>query len=399
MQSTWLRWIFSAIMGVSLGFSLSARAENNPVYIGLDAEFGDPTSTSPEAFRRGILIAIEEINQAGGVLNGRPLALLERDNRSVPARSIENVKELAGNPNVVAIFCGKFSPLAVATLPTIHSLGMPLLDPWAAGDDIVDNNYNPNYVFRLSLRDSWAIPSMMQFAQQKGAQRIGLLVPNNSWGRSSQKAAEDYVAHHPEFKLAGIRWYNWGDTSLLEQHQALHKSGAQAIILVANEREGSAFVKNVAGLPGRQRLPIISHWGVTGGDFTTLAGDALKEVDFSVVQTYSFIGANNQKAQQVLAAAKRLFGVNGARSLRAPVGVAHAYDLTHILALAINKAGSTNRKAIRDALEQVENYSGLIKHYKQPFTATRHEALSPDDVFMAKFAPDHALLRVVTRQR
>jgi branched-chain amino acid transport system substrate-binding protein len=384
----------NVLLGALLCFSLSARAQNNPVYVGLDAEFGNLTSTSAVAIRRGILIAIEEINQAGGVLNGRPLALLERDNRSVPARSIENIKELAGNSDVVAIFCGKFSPIALAILPTIHNLGIPLLNPWAAGDDIVDNNYRPNYVFRLSLRDSWAILAMMQLAQQKGTYRVGLLLPKTSWGRSSQKAAEGYVANHPKFKIAGTQLYNSGDQSLFEEYQVLHKSGAQAIILVASEREGSIFVRDMAALPALERLPIISHWGITGGDFAALAGPALHQVDLSVAQTYSFIEANNPKAKQVLAAAKRLFNVENAKNLPAPAGLAHAYDLTHILAVAINKAGSTDRKAIRNALEQVENYQGLIKAYRQPFTATRHEALSPADVFMAKFAADNTVVRM-----
>ncbi len=387
---------FSLPLGILLCLSFSAQAQNAPVYIGLDAEFGHLTSTSAEAVRRGILIALEEINRTGGVLNGRPLALLERDNRSVPARSLENIKELAGNPNVVAVFCGKFSTVVLTVIPTIHSLRIPLLDPWAAADGITDNHYKPNYVFRLSLRDSWAIPAMMQFAQQKGAYHVGLLLPNTSWGRSNQKAAEEYMSRHPKLKITKTQLYNWGDRSLMEQYQALYQSGAQAIVLVANEGEGSIFVKNVASLPAHKRLPIISHWGTTSGDFTTLAGPAIRNVDFSVLQSYSFIGATSPKAQSILAAAKRLFHVDNARQLPAPVGLAQAYDLTHILALAINKAGSTDRSAIRSALEQVENYQGLIKYYKQPFTASRHEALSPTDIFMAKFAHDNAIVPIQT---
>src|SRR3990167_7288600 len=42
-----------------------------PVFIGLDGEFGYAGSTSAEAIRMGLEIAIEEINQAGGVLQGR----------------------------------------------------------------------------------------------------------------------------------------------------------------------------------------------------------------------------------------------------------------------------------------------------------------------------------------
>ena len=45
-------------------------AEKAPVYIGLDAEFGYISSTSAEAIREGVLIAMEEINKAGGVWGG-----------------------------------------------------------------------------------------------------------------------------------------------------------------------------------------------------------------------------------------------------------------------------------------------------------------------------------------
>ena len=43
--------------------------------------------------------------------------------------------------------------------------------PWAAADGIVDNGYAPNYVFRLSLRDSWAMPTMLRHAAKKGTIR------------------------------------------------------------------------------------------------------------------------------------------------------------------------------------------------------------------------------------
>jgi branched-chain amino acid transport system substrate-binding protein len=74
--------------------------------------------------------------------------------------------------------------------------------------------------------------------------------------------------------------------------------------------------------------------------------------------------------------------------------MAHAYDLVHILAKSIGKAGTTDRAAVRNALEEVKNYSGLIKDYKQPFTAARHEALGPEEVFMARYDEDGALARI-----
>jgi branched-chain amino acid transport system substrate-binding protein len=361
------------------------------VNIGLDGEFGYTGSTSAEAIRTGVKIAIDEINRAGGVLHGRPLALVERANGSVPARSLLNLKELAAMPDLVAVFCGRFSPTVIEALPLIHQLKLPLLDPWAAADPIVDNHYPVNYVFRLSLRDSWAMPAMLRHAQAKGASRVGLLLLNTSWGRSSLLAAQDYVATHPELKISGVSWYNWADTSFVEKVSILRASGAQAVLMVANN-DSQQIVIDMAGLPPEQRLPLISHWGITGGRFAELAGPALRGVDLSVVQTYTFIGATDPHAQRVVAAAQRLFHVKDARAIASPVGLAHAYDLTHILARAIELAGSTERSKVRDALEQVRHYDGLVKKFARPFAPGRHDALSASDVFMAEFAPDHAIV-------
>ncbi len=373
-----------------------AAAEKKPVYVGLNAELGNAGSTSAQAIRMGMLIAMEEVNQAGGVLGGRPLQLIARDNKSLPARALENLKEMAAQPDLVAVFGGRFSPAFLESLPRAHELKMPQHNPRASADGIVDNGYAPNYVFRLSLRDSLAMPTMLRHAAKKGTRQVGLLLVNTSWGRSNHKAAEAYVALHPEMKIVGTQWYNWADTNFLEKVTALKQAGAQAIVLVANA-EASQLVRDIAALPKAERLPVVSHWGMSGGTFVEDAGPALQEIDFALVQTYSFIDAKRPKARPVLAAAQRLFGVKDARSLAAAVGLAHAYDLTNILARAIDRAGSTERPAVRAALEQVRDYEGLIKRYPQPFTPARHEALSQGDEFMARYAPDGAVVRIVDR--
>lgn len=396
-----LFWVLAWVLAWGGGWmgvpAEAAAAERAPVHIGLDAEFGHTTSTSDDAIRAGILVAIEEINRAGGVLGGRPLVLLERDNRSVPARGVANLKRFAEVEDLVAVFCGKFSPVVIEALPLIHRLGLPLLDPWAAANPVVDNGYTPNYVFRLSLRDSWAIPTMIEHLRAKGARNLGLLVPNTAWGRSSAASAREALAADSMLTLVGVQWYNWGDVSLVTQYQRLLGAGMDGLLLVANESEGAVLVKEMALLPEARRVVVASHWGITGGRFTELAGPALERIDFAVVQTYSFIDAEGGDvggaiAERVSGAVARLLGVEGRRAIVSPVGVAHAYDLTHLLARAVERAGSTDRGAVRDALERLGPYSGLVKHYERPFTARRHEALAAKDSFMARFAEDGALL-------
>ncbi|MBU6259490.1 MAG: ABC transporter substrate-binding protein [Burkholderiales bacterium] len=378
------------------GAGRGARAAAAPVRIGLDGEFGYVGSTSAEAIGLGIRIAIDEVNAAGGVLGGRPLELVERANGSLPARSANNIAAFAADPDLVAIYCGRFSPTVLETLPLIHRLGVPLLDPWAAADGIIDNGYRPSFAFRLSLKDSWAAEVALEHLRRRGLGRVGLLMLNTSWGRSSKKAAEAYAMHRAGLALSATQWINWDDEpeSMLAKIEHLRGAGAQAIFLTANAEDAAKLCRAQLAQPAAQRLPVASHWGVAGGNLPAMVGPAFRELDFSVVQTYSFLGQTSALCRRVVGAALKITGGRSERAIASPVGVAHAYDLTHILARAIGLAGSTNRHAVRDALEHVPVHDGLIKRYAPPFTAQRHEALAAADVFMATYSSvDGALER------
>lgn len=377
----------------------AAPPSGAPVLIGLDAEFSWTGSTSAQSIERGILIAIEEINVRGGVLGGRPLKLVTKDNGTVPARSIRNLQDLARMPDLVAVFCGRFSPTVIEGIETIHALKLILLDPWASADIITDHSLSPSYTFRLSLRDSYAMPVLLKHGRGKGIRSFGMMALNTTWGRSNLAAAEKYVATHPDVKLVGVRWFNWQDQSLIAKYQDLRRLGAGAILLVANDREASILLKEMAALDRAERLPILSHWGVSGGQMAEVAGSLMREVDFVMVQTYSFIGDARPQARRVIAAGRRLFGVGDARSIASPVGLAHAYDLTHILARAIDAAGTTDRAAIRRALEHVRDHDGLIRHYARPFEPTRHDAIAESDVILTRYDSDGAIIPIATGRR
>ncbi|GAB1394626.1 ABC transporter substrate-binding protein [Rhodocyclaceae bacterium] len=384
----------NAIFTILLLLASTAFAAKDPIFIGLDAEFGYKTSTSAQAVQMGMEIAVDEVNQAGGVLGGRKLELVVTDNKSIPAFGVDNLRELAARKDLVGVFGAKFSPVIMEWIPVAQELKLPIFATWSSANPITDNAQKPSYVFRLSLKDAWAAPAFLRFAKdQKQASRVGVLLPNTSWGRSNQTALQ-MAATQMGVQIAGERWYNWGDKSLIALYKELAEAGAQAIVLITNEVEGAILLKEVAALPANQRLPIISHWGVTGGALTEMAGDALQQVDFSVIQTYSFIGAKSPTAKRVLTALKNRYGVDSPETVVSPVGVAHAYDLVHILVRAIEKAGSTDRSKIRDALENLGAYHGLIRRYDKPFAPDRHDALKPDQVFMARYNAQGALIPI-----
>ncbi len=379
--------LLPAILLVAVFLSLPSLGwgEDGKVYIGLNVEASHPTSTSDDAIKQGLLVAIDEINRAGGVLGGRNLELVEKDNRSVPARAVQNNRELAAMPNLVAVFAGKFSSAIIESLPVIHELKLPMMAPWSSNDKIIDNGYSPNYVFRLSLSDTWAITSMMNHALKKGYTKVGVMLPVNSWGRSNDAAIQKFAAANPKISVTSVQWYNYGENTLAEKYDTILKSGAEAVIMISIETEGALLVREVAQMQPNQLLPIIGTASITGGDLFKMSGEALSKVDLVFPQTYNIHDSETEKVKSVMAIAHRLFGIKNPVDIKSPMGFVHAYDLMHILALAIDKAGSTDRPAVQKALGEVTDYNGLIMHYKQPFTQTRHEALSPQNVTMSRY--------------
>lgn len=394
MQNIQLRILRSVIAILVLAVSLATHAtDKKPVLLGIDAEFGLENSISAQAVDLGVRTAIAEINAAGGVLGGRPLEVITKDHRSMPARGIRNIREFAAMPDLVAVFGARFSPVIIEQLPVLKETKLLFMAVWSSADPIIDNGMNPNFIFRLSLRDSLAMPKMLQYAQDRGLNNVGLLLTNTSWGRSNRAAAEKYEASGKQLKIVQTAWYNWQDKSLIDKYQMLLDAGAQAVVLVANDDEAAILVREMAALPKERRVPVISHWGITGGEFVKQAGPALNEVDLSVIQTFSFFNAEKKPLERFMKAATP-FGIKKIEDIRAPVGVAHAYDATHILARAINLAGTTDRPAVRDALEKIREHRGLIKHYKPPFTADRHEALGTAELLMARYRSDGILVPV-----
>lgn len=370
-----------------LGLPGLARAQPQPVLVGVDAEFMDRFSTADDAILFGARCAVEHINARGGVLGGRPLQLVSMDNRSVPARGIANVQALAQMPDMTAFLCGKFSPVTLEQVTPAHEHRLPLLNPWSAADAIVHNGREPNYAFRIGLRDSIAMEALVDAMRHRGVRKAGLIVPASAWGRSCQDFASAYTLHEPAgVTLIGTEWHHWGsDRNIDLAYEKLVDDGAEAVLLVANEPEGATLIKAVAAMEASRRRPLFSHWGITGGRLPELSGDALPAVDLVVAQSFSFAHTHGEDGQRLKDAAMRAFAVDDALAVPSQTGIGPAYDLVRLLARAIDLAGSTERPAIRDALEQLGPHEGVVRRYAPAFAPGAHEALTRDDVLLCRF--------------
>jgi branched-chain amino acid transport system substrate-binding protein len=348
------RW--SAVAAATLFASTSFAAD--PIKIGQVAALSGASAQSGEAMTRGLQIAIDEINAKGGLLGGRKLELIQRDDESNPPKGLIAAREL--------IFKEK----------------VPFIGIWAAGTAITHNGANPNYVFRVSAVDALVDVRLLKQAEKLGAKKAGLILINNPWGESNEKGLKAAAEKNKGIEIVGVEKFENNDVDLVPQLTRLKQAGADALILVGNAAPGAQVMKSRDRMGWK--VPVVSHWGISGGRFPELAGPSAGDAQF--VQTYSFFGDQSAVGKKVIAELQKKFPqIKGPSDIFSPVGTANAYDAMHLLALAIQKAGSTDGEKIRQALESLGTYEGLIKTYKQPFTADNHDALGPDDYVMVHF--------------
>jgi branched-chain amino acid transport system substrate-binding protein len=372
--------VIASLLSVVLAATGPALAQSKePVKIGLSAAVSGGSAASGEAIKRGLQIAIDEINAKGGVLGGRKLELVVRDDEGNPQKGVTIARELVEREKVVAVFGGLHTTVALAQVPVWHELRTPYMGAWAAGTNITRNGQAPNYVFRVSANDDYVDRFLSRYAMETMKKsKPGLLLENTPWGQSNETGLTKWFGEKG-IKAVGVERFNWGDPDMSPQLLRLKNAGADHIVLVANAPEGAQVLRSKAKLGWDTAM--ISHWGISGGRFAELTGDLSEGVTF--LQTYTFFGKQNERGQYVLKMLREKHGIKEPGDVIAPVGTANAYDGLHLVALAIEQAGSTDGPKVRDALEGLKSeYKGLIKSYKRPFTAEQHDALTDEDYVM-----------------
>lgn len=374
-------------LALALAAALPAAQAQEPIKIGLVTALSGQSAAAGEAITRGLQVAIDELNAAGGVL-GRKFELLRRDDEATPAKGVLAARELVFKEKVAVLFGGLDTPVSMAIVPVMNEAKVPFMGPWAAGTPITKNGANPNFVFRVSAVDEIVDKAMLQYAQKNfNAKKPGMILINNPWGQSNEaglKAALSAKGITP----AGIEKFEGNDVDVVPQLTRLKAAGADTLFMVGNVGPSAQVVKSLDRMGWK--VPIVSHWGPAGGRFTELAGPSAPSVHF--VQTYSFFGNQRPVGQKVLKMLMAKYpDIKGAGDVTPAVGVANAYDAMHLVALAIKAAGSTDGDKVREGFYKIGGYNGLIKNYSKPFTPDNHDAINENDYVWTQFINNEIL--------
>lgn len=353
------------------------------------------------AIERGIRLALSEIEYE---IQGYDLELIIRDHHGNSRRSALHLQEFADDPQGLAVFVGLHSPPVLANMEFIQKNGLLTLDPWAAAGPITrsTDHMGVNWIFRLSIDDTKAGEVITgQTIDREGFSRPVLLLEDTGWGRSNEQTMNAALHARGLAPLQTV-WFRWniGANGARKILSDIYNWKADVIYFVGNAPEGKTFTRAMAERKMEERIPIRSHWGITGGDFFEVLGEEipLEEIDIQFIQTsFSFLSERQTPfAQNVFRQASELFPeISRKEDIKAPCGFIHAYDLTRILISAINQIElvsdmKENRNNIRVALEGLDQpVEGLIKTYIKPFgeyneqAESAHEALDISNYSMA----------------
>jgi len=390
-------------------FSLNCNSAESNYSIYLDADFSG-TKASSHSIKQGINTALAEVHYK---IQGINFDIIIKDHRANSLRSKKNLDDYLKDENALLIFSGMHSPPILSNKSFINKNRILMLDPWAAAGPITRTSEKENWIFRLSIDDSKAGKYIVERAIEDGFNKYHLLLEDTGWGKSNEKTMTKALIDLGA-TAEGVAWFNWGlginHAKLILRNIA--ESGAEVIFFVGNASEAKVFSKAMSDLPEKFRLPIRSHWGITGGNYTQEINHEERGIlDLQFIQTdFSFIKESLSPFEQsVLKLAKvHNSNINGKLDIKAQTGFVHAYDLTKILITAINQSGLTGNRtvdklAIHKALITLNNpVRGLLKTYNKPFSkyslnnTDAHEALNIADYAMGIFGENGEVILINT---
>jgi len=315
-------------------------APTTPIKIGVILPLSGDYQIFGDTGTRGIKLATEEINRAGGLLGGRKLELVINDNRTDPAESVRLARKMIQQDSVVALI----GPVSSSARDAMTEVAQEFKTPLLYGIDYEGGRYN-RYLFCYSpIPDHYITPIVPYLANNYG-DKFYVFGYDYIWPHKMTEAIKREVSNSGG-TIAGVEFTAFGVTDFSPVIKRIRQSKADNLILIQPGLDGFNFLKqfNAAGMKQSVRVTAIaSNESYIG---------AMNNNDLEgVLTSLQFIASAEKPETKAFVKAHRdLFGPNSIVTYSTD---SH-YNLVRLLARAITKVGSLDKEKIITAMENVE---------------------------------------------
>jgi branched-chain amino acid transport system substrate-binding protein len=368
------------IVGLMLLATSSSFAQQKlpPYTIGMVTDLTGRMSDMGIANKRGMEIAVEAVNAAGGV-NGRQLKVILYDGESDPSKSVIHTKKIIDVDKAIITTSYNLSGSTMASIQTAESGKTVLLSASASERIWIPTK---KWIFNVVPRQ-WeaSIPMLIEVLQQKGAKKIAYIYIDSTYGQTG-KETFDRAVKEMKFTPAIIDKYAPGTTDVAPQITHIKAAGADGILITGNLADTVMVIKNAKdmGFTG----PIVSDYAIVGPEFINLGGKYVEGIVTTSLKALVApeLPANDPQKKVAMALYSEYIKRHGSFSLYA----GHMWDEIYLIVEALKKVDPkldptkeadlvTIRAQLRDNLEQIKGFVGQNGIFN--YSPDNHNGLPP----------------------
>jgi urea transport system substrate-binding protein len=304
--------------------------------IGVVLPFSGSEANSGTPCLNGARMAVEEINENGGVLGGRPIELVVEDSETNPQKALERTRKLVEADGVQAILGPLLSTSRDQMIEYLAKHRIPLL----YGTDYEGGACN-RYLFCYSaIPEHYARPVVPHMIQNYG-DAFYLLGSDYVWPRKTNEYVKDILARKGA-KLCGEEYVPFGHEDFRPAIKRIADSGATVVFLDLVDAELRAFLRQCheSGLKEKIRIVALAF------NESTLASLRREDAEDVLTCNHFFAALDRPEAREFVRRQKQMFGEDTWVSY---YNVSH-YGLIRFFGQAVNKAGTEDVEKIVDAM-------------------------------------------------
>ena len=302
-------------------------------------------------------------------INGRQVELIIKDSGGSPEKAVSFVKQLIEEEKVAAIIGPSTSGETMQIKPICEEEGMILVS-CAAAEVIV--NPVASHVFKTPQKDSQAVTWIYQTMKDMGIKKIAVMTGNTGFGKAGKGQLEKLAEAHG-ITVAISEVYDKKATDLTDILTKVKGADVQAVVNWSIVPAQSIVPKNMKQIG--MDVPLFQSHGFGNVRYIEQAGKAAEGILFPCGRLLAVDSlADDHPQKSVLATYKADYEKAYKEDVSTFGG--HAYDAFMIVAKAIEKAGSTDPKAVRAAIEGMQGFVGTGGIFN--FSAEDHNGLDLD---------------------